>query len=212
MITLWGRSTSINVQKVMWLLAELKVQYTRIDCGGAFGGLDDPAYVALNPNRTVPTLVDGDVVIWESNAILRYLAGTYGPKTSFGGTPAQRALGDNWMEWYQTSVYARFQAIFHQTVRLPMADRDAGILAGAVAVVDQKFQLIESVLQTRPCIAGDHLTLGDIPMAASLYRYYTMDIERPQLPAIERYYQRLTQHPPYRDNVMISYESLRAKT
>lgn len=209
MIHLWGRRTSINVQKVMWVLAELKLDYERSDVGGAFGGLNNEAYTALNPHRQVPTLVDGNTVLWESNAILRYLADAYGKDIIFGSTPAARGTSDMWMEWYQSSVYSQFQAIFYQTVRLPHAERSPDILAKAKEVVFKQFSLFNSTLETRPFINGDQLTLGDVPMAACLYRYYTMDIVRPDYPMIARYYDTLTKRPTFSENIMIDYESLR---
>lgn len=212
MITLWGRDTSINVQKVMWLLAELGLDYERIDLGGKFGGLDDPKYVALNPNRMVPTLVDGDLVLWESNAILRYLADAYGAGTSFGGTAAERASSDKWMEWYQSSIYTSFQSIFHQKVRLPLAERSAETLNKMMGIVLDKFATVDTVLQSQPFIGGDAPGLGDIPLGACLFRFNTMGLDRPAMAGIDAYYQRLSNHAPYRDNVMISFESLRAKT
>jgi glutathione S-transferase len=211
MITLWGRDTSINVQKVMWLLAELGLEYERIDCGGAFGGLKDPAYTAMNPNQTVPTLVDGDLVLWESNAILRYLADAYGAKTSFGGTAKQRAAADKWMEWYQSSVYASFQGIFYQKIRLRAAERNTETLATLMQIVTTQLSLADAVLQRQFFMGGDAISLADIPLAASLYRLYTMEIDRPAFAGIDAYYERLKNHAPYRDCVMISYESLRAK-
>jgi glutathione S-transferase len=212
MITLWGRKTSINVQKVMWLLEELGLEYERIDRGGAFGGLNDPDYVKLNPTRLVPTLKDGDLVLWESNAILRYLADAYGAGTSFGGTAAQRAAADKWMEWYQSSVYGPFQAVFYQMVRLPIADRNADTMNKMLDTVHAQFALFDSMIQTQPFINGHNLTLGDIPMAACLYRYHTMGLDRPPFARLDAYYQRLTEHAPYRNNVMINYDSLRPKT
>ena len=125
---LWGRETSINVQKVMWVLAELNLDYTRIDVGGVFGGLDDKRYTDLNPHRKIPTLVDGSVVVWESNAILRYLGDAYGRDALYGTTTAARSASDRWMEWFQNSVYQSFQAIFHQKVKLAICSRDSVVL------------------------------------------------------------------------------------
>ena len=212
MICLWGRRTSINVQRVMWVLAELQLDYERRDIGGSFGGLNDEAYIALNPHRKIPTLVDDSVILWESNAIIRYLADAYGKEKIFGATPAARGMSDMWMEWYQNSVYFSFQTIFHQTVRLPEKERDPDILARAQKVVSKEFAHFESRLKSSDFAGGSELTLGDVPMAACLYRYYTMDIQRPEHTLIARYYERLTQRATYRDNVMISYDSLRPAT
>lgn len=211
MIKLWGRRTSINVQKVMWVLAELGLEYDRVDVGGSFGGLNDAAYTAINPNQQIPTLVDGDTVLWESNAVLRYLGDAYGRNAIFGSTPAARGASDMWMEWYQSSVYANFQTVFHQCVKLPRAERCAEVLEQAQQRVFKKFALFNDKLESSAFINGDRVGLGDVPMATSLYRYYTMDIERPNFPHIARYYEQLTQRAAYSENVMIDYESLRSK-
>ena len=213
MICLWGRRTSINVQKVMWVLAELNLDYDRVDAGGSFGGLNDDAYIAINPHRKIPTLVDDTATLWESNAIVRYLADAYGRDIIFGPTPAARGTSDMWMEWYQNAVYPHFQTIFYQTVRLPQVERSSDVLARAQDVVFKEFAHFDNSLQSVQSgdfINGHNLTLGDVPMAACLYRYYTMDIERPDYQYIARYYKNLTQRQSYKDNVMIDYESLRS--
>ncbi len=211
-MVLWGRRTSINVQKVMWILAELDVEYERIDVGGTFGGLGDERYMALNPHQKVPTLEDGSVVLWESNAILRYIGCAYGAGSLFGSTAADRGRSDMWMEWFQSSVYSSFQTVFHQTVKLPNVERNVDVLKRAQDDIFRQFALYDSVLESSAYINGDQLTLGDIPMAACLYRYFTMNIDRPDYTQISRYYKCLMQRPAFRENVMIDYESLRSKT
>lgn len=209
MINLWGRRTSINVQKVMWVLAELGIEYERFDAGGVFGGLSESTYTQLNPHQKVPTLVDGSAVLWESNAIVRYLGDAYGRDVIFGSTPAARAKSDMWMEWYQNSVYSNFQTIFHQKVKLPKAERSPDVLARAQEVVYKQFALFNSSLASSEFINGERLSLGDVPMAACLYRYFTMDMDRPDHDHIARYYKSLTQRRAFSENVMIDYESLR---
>ena len=211
-MVLWGRRTSINVQKVMWILAELDVEYERIDVGGTFGGLGDERYMALNPHQKVPTLEDGSVVLWESNAILRYIGCAYGAGSLFGSTAADRGRSDMWMEWFQSSVYSSFQTVFHQTVKLPNVERNVDVLKRAQDDIFRQFALYDSVLESSAYINGDQLTLGDIPMATCLYRYFTMNIDRPDYTQISRYYKDLMRRPAFRENVMIDYESLRSKT
>jgi len=205
----WGRTTSINVQKVLWLLSELNLPFERIDLGGQFGGLDAPDYRALNPTGRIPTLADGSVVVWESNAILRYLAGSYGDAAIWGETWAERARADQWMEWFQNSIYPDFITAFYQCVRLPAAERDPDKLADAGRALTAAYTLLDGELQTRGYVAGDHFTIGDIPVAASLYRYYTMGLDQPDLPALWSYYKRLATRPAYKEVIMTSYESLR---
>jgi len=207
---LWGRTTSVNVQKVLWLLHELGLDYEQIDLGGPYGGLDAPDYRALNPAGRIPTLADGSVVVWESNAILRYLAGSYGQPGLWGDTWAERARADIWMEWFQGSLYQAFITAFYNSVRLPEPQRDPVKLTEAGKRLAEGFGLLDSELQTRSFVTGDTFSIGDIPVGACLYRYYTMGVEVPDLPALWSYYKRLTDRAAYRDVVMTSYDSLRA--
>jgi len=209
-IKLWGRATSVNVQKVAWVLAELGLTYDRVDAGGAFGRLDDPEYVSLNPNRRVPTLEDGGLVLWESNAICRYLVDAYGNSTSLKGeTVVKRAKADMWMDWFQSTVYASFIDLFYQVVRLPPEKRDPSRKTKALDAVSDALALADTNLADQDFMSGARLGLGDIPIGACLYRYYTMDIHRASHPNLERYYNRLIARQAYRDHVMIDYSSLR---
>ena len=209
-LKLWGRATSYNVQKVAWVLAELGLECPRIDAGGAFGGLDDPDYVALNPNKRVPTLMDGALVLWESNTICRYLVNAYASSHLFGRDHLQdHARADMWMDWFQSTVYANSIALFYQTVRLPPSKRSIEKKEACLAALSEAFSIFEDSLNDRRFILGDQLSLGDIPMGAFLYRYFTMDIARPDLPNIARYYSDLSQRPTYQNAVMVDYSSLR---
>lgn len=206
---LWGRKTSVNVQKVLWTLEELGLAYEQRDAGGAFGGLDDPAYLAMNPMRRVPTLEDGGLVVWESNAVVRHLARAHGGAFA-GGDTAEAAQADMWMEWFQNNAYTHFIALFFQLVRLPEAERSAARRDRAIAALSESFTILDRHLQSRPFVAGARLTMGDIPVGSALYRYYDMPFERPDLPALAAYYARLGERAAYRETVMTSYDSLRA--
>lgn len=209
MLKLWGRSTSYNVQKVMWIIAELGLSCPRIDVGGAFGGLDDPDYLALNPNKRIPTLIDGDQVLWESNTICRYLVDAYDTNTALKcKTAQQRAQADMWMEWFQNNAYTHSIALFHQLVKLPPKQRSADKRTAALNGLTNALAIFDAALAGRQFILGDQLTLGDIPTGAFLYRYYTLNIVRPSLPNLERYYDKLKQRPAYREAVMVSYNDL----
>ena len=209
-LKLWGRATSYNVQKVAWIIAELGLPCSRIDAGGAFGGLDDPEYIALNPNKRVPTLIDGQQVLWESNAICRYLVDAYAvPPNLKCLTALDRAQADMWMEWFQNNLYTNSIAIFYQTVRLPPSQRSVEKRYALLHALASAFEIFDARLKHHKFILGDQLTLGDIPTGAFLFRYFTMDIERPSLPHLERYYNDLKQRPAYQDAVMVDYSSLR---
>jgi glutathione S-transferase len=209
---LWGRKTSVNVQKVLWALEELGLDYEQLNAGGAFGGLDDPAYLAMNPIRKVPTLQDGDLVIWESNAVVRYLCQTYGGRLLAGGDTKESGRADMWMEWFQNNPYQHFIALFYQLVRLPVMERDTAKRDRAIAALTESFTILDNHLTDRPYMAGERFTMGDIPVGAALYRYYTMEFAHPNLPALAAYYDRLTQRKAYQETVMTSYDSLRPQT
>lgn len=211
MLTLWGRDTSLNVQKPLWALLELNVPFERIDAGGAYGKLDTPEYKALNPNGVVPTLVDGDVVVWESNAVTRYICAKWGKGSLWADDPGQRATQDMWMDWQQTTFNPAFQPVFVELVRVPTAKRDMEKVAGFAKKAGALLGQLESWLDGRDFISGKALGMGDIPVGASLYRYFELPIERPSLPRVEAYYARLQERQAYRDGAMISYEPLRVK-
>lgn len=209
-LKLWGRATSYNVQKVAWIIEELDIPCPRIDAGGAFGGLNDPDYIAMNPNKRVPTLIDGDLILWESNAICRYLVDAYGtPESLKCVTSQEHAQADMWMEWFQNNVYSNFIALFYQTVRLPPSQRDPAKRDTHLAALTDAIKIFDAALADRKYILGDRLSLGDIPAGSFLYRYYTMDIERPSLPNLDRYYGYLAQRTAYQNAVMIDYSPLR---
>ena len=209
-LKLWGRATSINVQKVAWVIAELGLTCERVDAGGEFGGLDAPSYIALNPNKRVPTLIDGDMVLWESNAICRYLVAAYGQlETLHSETAKERAQADMWMEWFQNNVYSNFIALFYQAVRLPPSQRDPAKRTAALDALGKSLALFDAALAGRTFICADQLSLGDIPTGACLYRYFTLKIERPPLPNLERYYANLKTRQSYHDTVMVDYSFLR---
>ena len=211
MLTLWGRDTSLNVQKPLWALLELNVPFERIDAGGAFGKLDTPEYKALNPNAVVPTLVDGDVVVWESNAVTRYICAKWGKGSLWADDPGLRAQQDMWMDWQQTTFNPAFQPVFVELVRVPTAKRDMDKVATFAKKAGALLGLLENWLDGRDFISGKSLGMGDIPLGASLYRYFELPIERPSLPKVEAYYTRLRERAAYREGAMISFEPLRVK-
>ena len=211
MITVWGRRTSQNVFKVMWLLGELGLPYKRIDAGGRFGGLDTPEFDALNPNRTVPVLQDGDLVLWESHTILRYLAARYGAGTFWPEDPAERALVDRWTDWTATVLQPVFMDLFWGYFRTPPAQHDWNRINKSREHCHRLFALLNDVLAGQPWLSGDHITMGDIPAACTLYRWYSLDLEKPRLPHLEAWYERLKERPAYREHVMVPFGELRGR-
>ena len=211
MLEIWGRQTSSNVQALMWCVGELGLDYIRHDVGHRFGGTDTAEFAALNPNRTVPVLRDGGgPPLWETGAILRYLAARYGDDSFWPAELLARTEVDRWAEWSKINVALGFTApVFWRVVRTPPAKRDPAAIAAALAALEDKLALADRRLAERPYLAGDSFTLADIQFGHSLYRYYDIDIPRAELPALRRYYDRLTGRPAFRAHVMISYEDLR---
>ena len=203
MLRVWGRNNSINVQKVMWAVGELGLAHERIDAGGAFGGLDTPEYGRLNPNRRVPTVEDGDVVVWESNACVRYLAARYGAGTLWPEDPGRRARADMWMDWQGSTLLPDMTVVFWGLIRTPEAERDHAKIAAAVERLGTTWRILDEHLASRRFVAGEALTIGDIPVGAGCYRYYGLPIERPALPNLAAWYGRLKERAPFREHVML---------
>ena len=203
MLRIWGRNNSINVQKVMWAVGELGLAHERIDVGGAFGRLDTPEYGRLNPNRRIPTVEDGEVVVWESNACVRYLAARYGASTLWPEDPARRAIADSWMDWQQTTLLPDMTVTFWGLIRTPEAERDHAAIAAAAKRLGPTWQVLDRHLASRRFVAGHALTIGDIPVGAACYPYYGLPIERPDLPNVAAWYGRLEERAPFREHVMV---------
>ena len=202
MLTIWGRANSGNVRKAVWCLEELGLAYERRDAGGPFGIVGDPAYRALNPNGLVPTLQDGALTVWESGAIVRYLAARYGSGTLWQDDPAQRAIADQWMDWTATTVQPLFGPAFVGLVRTPPEKRDPAAIAASLEATGAKLAIADAALADRPFLAGDRLTTADMPLGAIVYGWFGLPAARPALPHLEDWYRRLTARPAYRKGVM----------
>jgi glutathione S-transferase len=212
MLKVWGRRSSFNVQKVMWLVGELGLAHEHIPAGGSFGGLDDPAFRALNPHGRVPVIQDDDLVVWESHSILRCLAARTGEGALWPSDPKARALVDAWMDWSQTSLQPAFlNGVFWGFYRTPEDQRNWPAINKSIERCAAFFRLLDGVLSGRRYLTGDTLSLADIPVGTTLYRYFELDIERPQVPNVEAWYGRLQQRPAYRQHVMIPFGELKGR-
>ncbi len=215
MLTVWGRATSSNVQALMWCIGELGLAYERHDIGHRYGGTDTDAFFALNPNRTVPVIQDGDnPPLWETGAILRYLAARYGAAAlgdAFWPSDLMaRTEVDRWTEWAKLNVALTFtRPIFWKVVRTAPGARDHAAIRAGIDHFEANLAIAAPRLGAHAYLAGDDFTLADIQFGHVLYRYYDIDIARADLPAVADYYQRLTERPAFREHVMISYEELR---
>lgn len=210
MLKIHGRATSSNVQPVVWLAAELGLNYERLDVGGAFGGTDTPEYRRMNPMGLVPVIEDGEVTLFESQAILRYLAARHGDDTIWPSDPVRRAPVDQWLEWAKTSVAPNVvYKIFWQLVRTTAVDRNHSMLDEGVAAAKKIMAIADARLGRHDYLVGDQLTLADFSFGANLYRYFTLEFDRDEMPNLRAYYDRLAERPAFAEHVMVSYEPLR---
>jgi glutathione S-transferase len=207
-ITLWGRESSANVQKARWALGELGLGHEHIPLGGKHGGNRTPEYLAMNPNGLVPTLRDGELTLWESHAIVRYLAATYGAGSLWPEQPKLRALADQWTDWTATTFQPAWLDVFWTLVRTPEAQRDAARIASAVAASEKCFAVMDGQLARTPFLAGDQLTYADIVAGVAMYRWSTMPLERRPHPNVEAWHERLRERPAFRAGVEIDYAEL----
>lgn len=208
MLKIWGRTTSSNVQKVLWLAGEIGLPYERIDAGGTFGVVDTPAYRAMNPNGLVPTIDDDGFVLWESNTIVRYLAAKHAATSIYPTELRARADVERWMDWATSVLAPAITPAFWQLVRTPPAQRDAAAIAASAAKTAQATAILDARLAGRSYLCGDALTLADVVCGINTYRWLNLDFAgaghpRPAQPALQAWYERLAQRPAYRDAVMI---------
>ena len=196
-----GRADSANVQKVIWCCAELGIAYEREDIGGKFGGNHEPDYLALNPNGLVPTMVQDDFALWESNTIIRYLASRN--RRLIPEDLRARAEVERWMDWQLTMVAPPHVPLFVGLVRTLPEERDWDKINEGRDRTARVFSILDEVLKNRGWVAGDEFSVADIALGPFVYRWFEMDIEREDLPHLERWYHWLRERPPFNELVAI---------
>jgi len=203
MLKILGRKNSSNVQKVLWCCTELGLAFEREDYGGPFGKTKEEPYLTLNPNSVVPTVIDDDLVLWESNTIIRYLAAKHGAGTLFPTDLGTRALGDRWMDW-QLSVANKFMpTLFMGLIRTPPEERDNDAIAAARDSLAKTMAILDRYLGETEYVAGDDFTVGDIPVGINVYRWFTLDIEREDYVNLKRWHDLIARRPGYKEHVDI---------
>jgi glutathione S-transferase len=203
MIKIWGRTDSSNVQKVLWCCGELGLEFERVDLGGKFGGNKEKPYLDMNPNGLVPTIQDGDFILWESNSIMRYLVEKYGSGKLLPSTPEGRANANRWMDWQLTTLGPAIVPLFWSLVRTPADKRDPKAVANALEKTSNAWKVVDDQLARGAYVAGDTLTLGDIPLGVWAYRWYNLPVERPTFARVDAWYKRLCERTPYQKHIMI---------
>lgn len=213
MITVWGRATSGNTQMVMWAIGELGLEHERLDIGGPFGGNNTAEFKAMNPNGLVPVVRDGDgPFLWESAAIVRYLAATYGDEQFWPSTPSARVVVDKWAEWIKTTFGpALLTGLFWPLIGVPPAKRDMAAIAANAERMKKLAAMLDARLAEGDYLGGGDICFADIIVGTLLYRYFTLDFDRAETPHLRAYYDRLSERPAYAKHAMVSYESMRAK-
>ncbi|EOI5819555.1 glutathione S-transferase family protein [Cronobacter malonaticus] len=205
MITVWGRENSTNVKKVLWCLEELELPYNRIPAGGKYGINHDADYLEMNPNGLVPCLRDDEtgLVLWESNAIVRYLAAQYGQGRLWLESPVERARGEKWMDWAISTLPAPHRGVVFSLVRTPPEQRDPALIEESKKQCDALFGILDAELAKTPWLSGDAFGIADMALAPHIYNLFNVGIEWTPRPHLERWYQQLTERPAFRNIVMI---------
>jgi glutathione S-transferase len=198
-LKIWGRANSVNVQKVLWCLAELDLAYERIDAGMAFGKNNEPAYLAMNPNGRVPTLVEGDFVLWESNSVMRYLAMAYGQGSPvYPEAPKRRAGVDRWLDWTLSTVQPVDRPVFWALVRTPPEKRDMAAIQRDVDAEAVVWRIADAQLASRRFIEGDDFTLADIALGAYARRWLGVEgVSKPKLAHLDRWFAQFATRPGF---------------
>jgi len=198
MLKIWGRLTSINVRKVVLAAQELAIPFERTDAGGAFGIVRTPDYLAKNPNATIPLIEDDQVQLWESNVIVRYLCARHAPDTLYPLALPQRFDAERWMDWQQTTLNPAARNAFIQWIRTPADRRDAQLIASSVAATEPLMAILDAHLAGQPFVAGDRVTMADLPLACELDRWRSLPQPRPPRPHIDRWYAAMLARPASR--------------
>jgi glutathione S-transferase len=195
MLRIWGRVTSVNVQKVLWCADELGLAYERVDAGGKFGRNDTPEYLAMNPNGLVPVIEEDGFVLYESNAIVRYFAARHGAGALWPQDLRARADVDRWMEWQSTAFTPAMVAAFWQLVRTPEASRDAAAIEASRAKTEKLAGILDGHLAGREYLAGEAFSAADIVVGCAAHRWLNLPLARASRPNLERWYARMKARP-----------------
>lgn len=205
MVTVWGRRSSSNVQKVLWALAESGAEFERVTVGGSFGGNQTPEYKKLNPLGLVPAIKDGSITMFESNAIMRYVARRYGRGTLQPRGYRGLALAEQWVEFASTAIIPPVFIIFQNKVRKPPEQYDEQAVKGAEKTCKEVFKIANRLLGRKPFVGGRSFSYGDIPLGIAYYRYKNLDVDGAALPNLDRWYAALQERPAYREWIMVPF-------
>jgi glutathione S-transferase len=202
MITIWGRKNSLNVQKALWCCVELGIEFKRIDWAGEFGGNDDPDYLAMNPNGRVPTIKDGENIVWESNSVIRYLCATRGAERLLPSAPYRRSQVERWMDWQLATLNPPMTTLLLGYYRTPEDKRNHPALEAARKEAIRCWTIADGAIAKQGYLAGRDLTLADFGNGILVHRWFSYPIERPDLPALKTWYDALCRRPGFQAHVL----------
>jgi glutathione S-transferase len=201
MIRIWGRRNSANVVKVLWLCDEIELKFERKDVGGPFGGLETPAFLALNPNGVIPVIEDGDTVVWESHAVLRFLATKYGSQTIYPPKPAERSHVERWLDWHVSTLDPVIIPVFRGLYRTPPEQRNEAELSSQIARLSTTMTWLDRQMAGRSYVAGNALSIADMAFGNSIWRWLAFPIERPPTPNLEAWQALVAERPGHKTHI-----------
>ena len=202
MLKILGRPTSANVQKVVWLCDEIDLAYDREDIGGPFGGNDQPEYLALNPNARVPTIIDDGFVLWESNACVQYLASKHADGSWYPSDLKARADAARWMDWTLGTLAPAHVPAFAGLIRTPPDQRNPDAIKAGRDDFAAQLAILDRYLGESAYVAGDAITMGDMPPSILTFRWFNLDIEREDYPNLKRWYDSIAARPSFKKHVI----------
>ncbi len=211
MLTVWGRLSAYNFQKVHWFLEELGIEYQHVNVGGAIGGLNTEEFLNMNPNGRIPVIRDGANIIWESNSILRYLSAVYSPEEYWDDSPANRSTFERWMDWELSALQPAFIDLFWGYYRTPVDERDERKIEHNRHRCEQYINILNSHLEKNEYVSGDKFGLGDICVGACFYRYFNMGLEVTKPERVSEWYTKLVNRPCYKKVMQVPFSELKGR-
>lgn len=198
MLKVWGRMSSINVRKVVWAGQELGLTLQRTEAGGPFGVVKEPGYLRMNPNAQVPVIDDEDLILWESNVIVRYLCAKHATGKLYPLDLRERFVAEQWMDWQQTTFNPAGREAFVQWIRTPAGQRQPERIAQSTAATGPLLDILDAHLARQPFMAGAQFTMADIPVACEIHRWFGLPQPRPARPHLDRWYETMLARPASR--------------
>jgi glutathione S-transferase len=208
MITIWGRRSSFNVQKVLWTLDELELDYEHRNAGGSYGGLDNPEFLAMNPHGLVPVILDEEGAVWESNSIVRCICAKHSSGNLWIEDPFQRSLADRWIDWAATALQPSFMRLFWGYYRTPESQRNPVEIQSALESCQKHFRALDSHLASHNYLAGSRFTAADIPAGTTLHRYFSIGLPVEEPTNVMAWFLRLRERPAFRQNIVVPFDEL----